>query len=146
MNPRLTHYVPFLRAKAGESDAIKRLTLDIRHGITPFFDVPRSTEKETLDQKLEKASKYIIQAMGLMRVLFADTFDIPLKKRCNNGEHPVTVSLPREALSFCSKINLSPDKLDSIIDHQSVIAKEENVLLDQSVEAIHVLYKDCRYR
>jgi hypothetical protein len=190
--------MPFLKAEAGEADAMKRLNLDIRHGITPFFDVPRLTKKETLDQKLEKASKYIIQAMGPIQVLFVDTFDIPLQERCNNGEHPVTVlhntlisnnlspvpvygfdrdedylkailnlphfqsvglclrlddqdisipeSLPREVLNFCSKINLPPDKLDIIIDHRSVIAKKEDVLLDQSVEAIYALYNDCRYR
>jgi hypothetical protein len=43
---------------------MKRLTLDIRYEITPFFDIPRPAKKETVDQKLEKVSKYIIQAMG----------------------------------------------------------------------------------
>lgn len=88
----LTHYVPFVKAKAGEADALEKLPSKIRARIMPFFDVPRpsSFTDITLERHLQKAVTNIYRTMGSMRVLYVDTFDIPLDCRCANGEHTLT--------------------------------------------------------
>lgn len=90
-----TQYVPFLKAKAGEADALARIPGLLRSGIMPFFDIPRTPESsgQSIDQQIEKSVKQIDRAMGETRRLFLDVFDIPNEVRCASGAHPLAYGL-----------------------------------------------------
>jgi hypothetical protein len=90
-----TQYVPFLKAKAGEADALAHIPGLLRGGITPLFDIPRPPESGDLsiDQQIEKSVTHINRAMGETRRLFLDVFDIPSAARCLSGVHPLAYGL-----------------------------------------------------
>ena len=54
--PRKTHYVPILKAKAGESEAMAQLPAAARETLMPFFDIPRPSSiwSTTLDDQIQK--------------------------------------------------------------------------------------------
>ncbi len=84
-------YVPILKAKAGEADAISRLSTDIRRHTTPFFDIPSPSAygKRDLDEQLDCAAANIARAVDGSGFVYVDTFDIALAKRCRDATHPV---------------------------------------------------------
>ncbi len=90
-NTPQTLYTPFLKAKAGEADALARVPSEIRRRFTPFFDIsrPSSFGTRTLDQQIDNAIGHISRGMGTEKCLYIDTYDIPLEARCENGDHPV---------------------------------------------------------
>lgn len=113
------YYVPILRGKAGEFEAIKHLDMDIKRGITPLIDIPpvdldhkTMLPKETLDKYLKKKVEHIKNCWGTKLPLFAQQaqFSIPpifvdfsemaLESRTPEGNHPLefTFDLLREKL------------------------------------------------
>ena len=89
--PRKTHYVPILKAKAGESEAMAQLPAAARETLMPFFDIPRpsSISSTTLDDQIQKAGRNIARATLGQGPIYLDTYDIPLDARCIGNIHPV---------------------------------------------------------
>ncbi len=92
-------YVPILKAKQGELDALKHLDDADKENMTPLLemaDVPLKFEKgkepraaKTLDKHLEKQASLIAKAWGLTREIFLDFDELPATARLADGSHPV---------------------------------------------------------
>jgi hypothetical protein len=85
---RYNHYVPILKGKDGEFEALANLRGDARHRLTPLIEVPRS--KKSLAKQLSDIAHNIISAWGVQRSLFMDLFSIQLNERISDGSHPLT--------------------------------------------------------
>ena len=90
------HYVPILKGKSGEFDAIKNLPNEIRENITPLIDIPRVSlkypqkiQKEPLEAHFEKVINKLYKAWGTDLPLFVDIFDINPSARTSIGGHPI---------------------------------------------------------
>lgn len=89
------HYVPILKTKLGEFNALGEVNVGDRQDITPLFDVVRVRPnrskngvptRELGEHLSAKASKILEKWEGMA---FVDLFDIDLASRVAGGEHPV---------------------------------------------------------
>jgi hypothetical protein len=88
----MNKYVPILKAKAGEFDALKKMTDEVKGRVAPLMDLtsmPKAAEAKGLQAHLEKAVDGIEEAWGTSEIIFVDAFDIDLSARLANGSHPV---------------------------------------------------------
>jgi hypothetical protein len=96
MNFDHRHYVPCLRWKQGEYQAVLRLHDAIKHAFTPLIEIPElgwdfeeKKEKKTIDELLsEFALKKICKKWG-RSPCFVDLSLIPPAERMENGVHPI---------------------------------------------------------
>lgn len=99
------NYIPILKAKDGEFDALSQLTPKQRRGILPFFEIPPFTSKIAEAARfrdvariqtayLEEVADKIASAWPKRRVLI-DTFRWSAESTIETGEH-VTSYLQRE--------------------------------------------------
>jgi hypothetical protein len=92
-----THYVPVLKAKKGELDALEELSTRVRDSLTPLIelpDIPWDFEDEapakTVDQHLQKIPKRLADAWGAAgRPLFVDLGLLDPGDRLATGDHPL---------------------------------------------------------
>lgn len=148
-----TQYVPFLKAKAGEADALSRVPAALRAAMTPLFDVPRPPRYAdiSLDDQLQKAARQIIRAMGTSRSLFLDLFDIPLAARCALEDHPMTRTLA--LLTNASRdpipvygFDRDDPYLDAVMDHRKLAEVGMCLrLLDDDISNADNLAETARY-
>ena len=95
-----SHYVPVLKAKAGEFKALQELAAETRAGLTPLMEivaVPWDYENEepakTIDAHLEPLPQKILNAWGNERPLFTDLFMVEDEGPLADGNDVMT--------SFC---------------------------------------------
>jgi len=88
------HYVPCLRWKLGEYQAVQALTREAAEIITPLievsemgFDFETGTTRKTLDKHLEPFAKRVAEKWG--RPCFVDLNHLSSSSRMANGRHPV---------------------------------------------------------
>jgi len=89
------HYVPCLRWKQGEYQALLRLKLDAKDNITPLVNVPEigwdfesQEEAKTIDEHLGKFGKRFSQKWSF-RWAFIDLKLIDSSERMKDGRHPI---------------------------------------------------------
>lgn len=94
-----THYVPFLKGKAGEFAALAQLSVEQRQLLTPLIDVPPERVKffkggqfqiETVEKALAGYAAQIADAWGSLDHCFVDFGGFDPEHRMDNGRHPVT--------------------------------------------------------
>lgn len=95
MNFDHTHYVPCLRWKQGEYQAVMELSAGAREGITPLIEVPEigwdfetNSYSKNIDEHLESFPKRVAQKWG--HPCFVDFLHLPAGQLLANGQHPVT--------------------------------------------------------
>ena len=71
-------YVPFLKAKSNEINAIGELAQEVREAICPFFDYPRKPRLDGLKLKVgvEKMVRSLEKHVGLDDEFYFDNYDI----------------------------------------------------------------------
>jgi hypothetical protein len=92
--PSPSAYVPILKGKKGEIDALSELTGSLLDVVVPFFDVPRHTQSARAGKDLAAHLKKFAKDVGgawESGPVYVDLFDIPLHRRLSTGAHPVPV-------------------------------------------------------
>jgi len=91
------HYVPILKGKAGELNALEKLNVDTKLNMTPMIEVQpverdydTKEPKKSLDDHLSAVAKKIHKAWGEKQSLFIDLTELDLKERTVAGLHPAT--------------------------------------------------------
>jgi hypothetical protein len=94
MNFNHRHYVPCLRWKQGEYQALQTLTRESTEIITPLievaemgYDFETGTPRKTLDKHVEPFAKRVAEKWG--RPCFVDLNHLSPANRMANGRHPV---------------------------------------------------------
>lgn len=90
-------YVPILRAKAGEFEALKRLKPAYSQKIWPFFEIPQLTENDKKSKALSGSSQMKkdfltkiadgINSANSSSSIFFDFFDWKADSYIETGEH-----------------------------------------------------------
>ncbi|MEQ5621443.1 beta family protein [Providencia rettgeri] len=140
-------YVPILRAKTGEFDAIKNLKGKYASAICPFFEIPRITEDTKKLKDLRESSQLTKDYLKLIAngissansspSLFFDFFDWKADSYTETGEHILSYmyrALTKKGITVYPVIGF--DRWD-ILDYQKAL-----VGLDVSVETIYCLRID----
>jgi hypothetical protein len=90
------HYVPILKAKRGEYDALEHLGASDRDLVTPLleiapipWDFENDTEAKSVNEHLAGTARLIDKAWGNDRELFVDLRWLDDEERLSTGEHPV---------------------------------------------------------
>jgi len=90
-----THYIPCLRWKQGEYQAVWRLPDTIKHAFTPLIEIPElgwdfenETEAKTIDEHLAPFAKRVYEKWGVSPCL-VDLSLIKSVKKMATGIHPV---------------------------------------------------------
>lgn len=84
-------YLPILRAKQGEFEAVRALSPDARSRLVPLFDVPDPVPKDgpSLDDYLAKCAQGIHRAWDPARATYVDAHDLALNLRTASGAQPI---------------------------------------------------------
>jgi len=119
------HYVPCLRWKQGEYDAILRLSPKTKAQITPLIEVPEigydfetKTPTRTLDKHLELFVKRLMKKWG-MNHCFVDISLVKSSERMADGRHPLKFVFDKLRVNKCRVIPVTG--LDRDNDFGSVI-------------------------
>jgi hypothetical protein len=90
-----THYVPILKGKEGEYNALRELTPAIKEGLTPLiepipipYDFANEVPAKTVDEHLANFISKIVLNWGLGTIFF-DLDWIPESERMADGRHPL---------------------------------------------------------
>ncbi|MDO8549999.1 MAG: beta family protein [Ignavibacteria bacterium] len=81
-------YVPILKCKEGEFQALKRLDSSIKSFIVPIVDLVRNKQKK-LDPHILSSIGYILKHWSPERLLFIDGYMIQEDGVLQNGMHPI---------------------------------------------------------
>ncbi|HEY5941391.1 MAG TPA: beta family protein [Solirubrobacterales bacterium] len=91
-----TYYVPFLKGKQGELDALSHVEREDRENLTPLIEIgpieinPKTgADAETLDKALEGTAAKIAKAWGSLDFCFVDLPGFEPTARLEDGRHPV---------------------------------------------------------
>ena len=94
MNLGSEHYVPCLRWKQGEYQALLRLSSDAKNSLTPLIEIPEigfdfetRRESKSVDEHLSAFGKRVREKWG-KRLCFVDMHLIRELERMKNGQHP----------------------------------------------------------
>jgi len=94
-----THYVPFLKGKAAEFDALRQLPANRRESLTPLIDVPPeavefhpggSFQIATVEKSLDGYAGRLAAAWGATGHCFIDIAGFHPDSRLSGGRHPIT--------------------------------------------------------
>ena len=90
------HYIPILKAKAGEFQALTNLAAAAKHALTPLLEIvpiPWDYENEApakdLDAHLAPLPQKLLNAWGNQQSAFADLFYLEDEGQASDGRHPV---------------------------------------------------------
>lgn len=90
------HYVPFLKGKQGEFNALSKIDRDDREHLTPLIEIgpieidPKTgANAESLDEALEGVAAKIAKAWGSLDFCFVDLPEFETTARLEDGRHPV---------------------------------------------------------
>jgi hypothetical protein len=113
------HYVPCLRWKQGEYQAVLRLGAAARDFITPLIEVPEMgfdfetrSESKTIRKHLEPFAKRVHEKWGT-RPCFVDVLHIPPEKVMTDGRHPVSFLFDALRTARCSAVPVTGLARDS---------------------------------
>ena len=104
------HYVPCLRWKQGEYQAVEQLSDSVKELITPLIEIPEMgfdfetrIHKKTVDEHLEPQAKRIKKKWGT-DLCFVDLQHIFPDQRMNDSTHPVSYLFSEMRKEKCSGI------------------------------------------
>ncbi|HYW80695.1 MAG TPA: beta family protein [Thermoguttaceae bacterium] len=104
------HYVPCLRWKQGEYQAVLDLSTTARNFITPLIEVPemgfdfeKGVDSKTIDKHLEPFAKRVHGKWGT-HPCFVDVLHIPSEKVMADGGQPVSFVLDKLRAAGCSAV------------------------------------------
>lgn len=90
------HYVPILKAKAGEYRALQETEPAVKDRMTPLFEIPpipwdwtNDAPAKTIDQHLDGIAAKVRAAWGSALPIFVDTAWIPDGEVTRDGDHPL---------------------------------------------------------
>jgi len=95
------HYVPILKGKAGEYDALKHLSPGVKPQLTPIIEVPPieskyegelgvpTGPKATIDEHVGEVSERIRDSWGTDHPVFVDLLHVEEDGLLENGSHPL---------------------------------------------------------
>jgi len=114
------HYVPCLRWKQGEYQAILHLFDNAKHFITPLIEVPEigydfetKTSKHTIDKHLELFTKRVVKKWGTNPCI-VDISLVKSSERLVDGRYPLEFVFDELRENFCEAIpatGLDQDKI-----------------------------------
>ena len=121
------HYVPCLRWKLGEYQAVLQLSASDRELITPLIEIPEigydfetATPKKSCDEHLSPQAKRINNKWG-DGLCFVDLNHIGAEQRMINGTHPVTYIFSGLREAECSAIPVT--SLDRDEQYQQAVKR-----------------------
>jgi hypothetical protein len=85
----MIHYIPFLKAKRGEFNAMGELTPEVKQAVCPFFDFPRKKEEyssEIYSRTTHGIVKGLKKHWGTDAEFYFDDLDIAQELKVNSGE------------------------------------------------------------
>jgi hypothetical protein len=85
----MIHYIPFLKAKRGELNAMRQLTSEVKQAICPFFDFPRKKDEydsESYSRTTHDIATGLKKHWGTDAEFYFDDLDIAQKLKVKNGE------------------------------------------------------------
>lgn len=104
------HYVPILKWKMGEYQALSRLAAPVKDRLTPLIEIPpvgfdfeTGTQKESADDHLGDFGKRL-KSKWQARPCFVDMKHLPAGDRCAGGRHCVEVVFDTARAEGCSAI------------------------------------------
>lgn len=104
------HYVPILKWKMGEYQALARLSTSVKDRITPLLEIPpvgfdfeTNRNKESIDDHLGDFGKRL-KAKWQGRRCFVDLKHLPPSTRCVGGRHYVEVIFDMARVEGCAAI------------------------------------------
>jgi hypothetical protein len=110
MNFGPQHYVPCLRWKQGEYQAVRSLSEATKDFITPLIEVPEKgfdfetqSDKKSIDEHLAPFAKRVSEKWG-DRPCFVDLKLIPASERMQGGIHPVRFVFDQLELKGCAAV------------------------------------------
>lgn len=113
------HYIPCLRWKQGEYQALVGLSGTARNFITPLIEVPElgfdfetRSESKTIDEHLEPFARRVRKKWGT-RPCFVDLLHIPSDKVMTDGRHPVSFVFDELRAARCSAVPVTGLARDS---------------------------------
>ena len=95
------HYLPILKGKAGEHDALQHLSPGVKPQLTPMIEVPpigwkfgnelgvRTERKTTIDEHVGKVPESIRKSWGTELPVFIDLLHVEECGLLENGAHPL---------------------------------------------------------
>jgi len=106
----MIHYIPFLKAKRGEFNAMSELAPNVKEAICPFFDFPRRKADYDSDDFAAKAQsivKSLQKHWGTDAEFYFDDLDVGQKLRVEEEEKYAYVLGALHALSVIPVVGLS---------------------------------------
>jgi hypothetical protein len=92
-----SHYVPILKGKAGEYQAIRDLDPGVKDRLTPLVEVPsipwdyeNDRPGKTVDEHVANVPGNIEKHWGVERTMFVDLLWIPSSEAMATGSHPLS--------------------------------------------------------
>ena len=150
-------YMPILRAKRGESLALRKLAKATRAAILPLIDVPRidmnweeGRPKKTLETHLEDKAKEIARMHGKGAGVLVDVFDLPLHETTSDGHHPVThLANQLRGLGIQMIPTVGMDRDQPFLEAVKKVAGRERQgacvrVLSEDIELAHTLGREVR--
>jgi hypothetical protein len=87
---KYNHYVPILKGKSGELDALANLSKEFKRKFTPLIDIPPISFVNSDDVKtLDRFTKKMITSWGNKHPFFVD-LSIKSSRKNSNDTHPIT--------------------------------------------------------
>jgi hypothetical protein len=133
-----SHYVPILKGKQGELDALRRTTAKHLKKFTALVEVPRippayqeigeqPLPAKTIDKHVNDVSKKFIQALQKLPSVFVDGYYIEVEDDLEGGSSPIEsifASLRGAKVPFIPVVGL--DRVEDYVDSvQGAIAKDD---------------------
>jgi hypothetical protein len=99
-----THYVPILKGRAAEYDALEALTDSQKAALTPLvelmpipWDVENNRASTNGDEHIANAERGLLRAWGTIRPILLDLLWLGPEARTLDGKHPMAFMLQRAA-------------------------------------------------
>ena len=132
------HYVPILKGKKGEFDALQSISKKTKQGITPLINIPPRKTDVPIEHHLWKIAKKIGNSWGFNKPLFIDLFNIDLSEHMTNGTQPVKYAFG--CLSYYSVVAIPTTGLQRDDNYNQAIT--EIISKDQRGVCIRLLSED----
>ena len=134
-----THYVPILKGKQGEFDALQNITsAEQIKGVTPLIEIPQIAEvypdpqsapvpSKTIDEHVTDVSENLIKAVKNLPAIFVDGFYIETEDDLQDGSSPIDsvfASLRAAQITFIPVIGM--DRVEDYADSVSNAISTDN--------------------
>ncbi|WP_273828357.1 beta family protein [Pseudomonas sp. SBT1-2] len=119
------HYVPIVKWRQGEYQALWKLSADVKDNITPLLEIPEEAwdfeagaPKKTLDEHTEKFGKRLKEKWGGRRCLIDSCYLSPVAT-CANGEHHLSRLISLAEAEGCNVVPVTG--LSRHMDYQKAV-------------------------